>query len=990
MGGERPDPDELLARVEAERKRAHRGKLTIFFGAAPGVGKTYAMLEASRFEREDGRDVVVGIVETHGRYDTGALLLGLEILPRRKVEHRGVVLEELDVDAAIKRRPGVLLVDELAHTNAPGSRHAKRWQDVEDLLDLGIDVYSTLNVQHLESLKDVVAQITHVFVRETVPDSVLEKADDIRLIDLPIDELLGRMKEGKVYVPEQARVAEQNFFRRGNLIALREMALRVTAQRRRCADASLQGGARHREHVGGDRARPRVRQPQPGVGAARARRAASREQPARRLDRRPRRAAVVAPHVRARPRAGDREPPARADARRRERDALPGANGAVEVIRFARQRNVTRIVVGKPTHPSWRDRIRGSFLDEIVRLSGDIDVHVIRGDSERVDASSKPTGPEPLLPSRSPALTGYVAGAIAPVLATLIDQRVFARTQLADIVMVYMAGIVVVSMRWSIGPSLVSALLSVLAFDFFFIPPYGTLVVADLSHIATFAVMFLVAAVINGLTKRVRDQAESARQREVRTASLYALSRALTAAKTRQEILEAGTKHVQEVFGGRTAALVPTVGGGLVSRVDEPWTYEVDEKERAVAEWVFEHGRKAGLGTDTLPSAAALYLPLAGSDGRLGVLGLVPADVSRLADEHERQHLEAFIGQVAAAVDRARLGVQAHQAQLRVEAEQLRNSLLSSVSHDLRTPLAVITGTATTLTDDRLEPAVRRDLAETIVHEAERLNRLVRNLLDVTRLEAGALRVEKEWQPVEEVVGASLAVVERVLGDRPVTTDVAQDLIAPFDAVLVQQVLVNLLENAAKYTAPASPITISAKKNEDEVEIVVADRGPGLPGGDESRIFEKFYRAEKGKGGGAGLGLTICKGVVTAHGGRIWAESRKGGGAAFHFTLPATGAPPTLELARLAAQPRKEPKRMTDVPSQILIIEDEPQMREVPADVSRCRGLPHRRDVARQGRARARAHAQSRHRPARPRPAGHRRNGSDENACASGATSRSS
>ena len=895
MGGDRPNPDELLARVQEETKREKRGKLTIFFGAAPGVGKTYAMLEASRFEREDGRDVVVGIVETHGRYDTGALLLGLEILPRRKVDHRGVLVEELDVDAAIKRRPGVLLVDELAHTNAPGSRHAKRWQDVEDLLDLGIDVYSTLNVQHLESLKDVIAQITHVFVRETVPDSVLEKADDIRLIDLPIDELLGRMKEGKVYVPEQARLAERSFFRPGNLIALRELALRVTAQ---AVDAQMR---RYKEAHGIEgtwAATERVLVcVSPSPSSARLVRGARRLASSLHAD-------WIAAHVEPlsslrmtpRDRAQVTENLQLARTLGADSVTLSGSNGAVEVIRFARQRNVTRIVVGKPTHPSWRDRIRGSFLDEIVRLSGDIDVHVIRGDSDRIDVTQKPDGPEPSLPEARPALTGYLAGAIAPVIATLVDQRVFERTQLADIVMVYMAAIVVVSMRWSMGPALVSALLSVLAFDFFFIPPYGTLAVADLSHIATFAVMFLIAAVINGLTKRVRDQAESAREREIRTASLYALSRALAAAKTRQEILEAGTKHVQEVFGGRTAALVPSIGGGLVSRVEGPWTYEVDEKERGVAEWVFEHGRSAGAGTSTLPSAAALYLPLEGTDGRLGVLGLVPASASRLADEHDRQHLEAFIGQIAAAVDRARLGVQAHQAQLRVEAEQLRNSLLSSVSHDLRTPLAVITGTATTLTDERLEPAVRKDLAETIVHEAERLNRLVRNLLDVTRLEAGALRMEKEWQPVEEVVGASLTAVERVLGDRPVTTEVAPDLVAPFDAVLVQQVLVNLLENAVKYTAPESPVTISARKGDDEVEIVVADRGPGLPGGEEARIFEKFYRAEKGKGGGAGLGLSICKGVVTAHGGRIWAQGREGGGAEFHFTLPAAGAPPPLDL----------------------------------------------------------------------------------------------
>jgi two-component system sensor histidine kinase KdpD len=896
MGGDRPDPDELLARVQEESKRAERGKLTIFFGAAPGVGKTYAMLEASRFEREDGRDVVVGIVETHGRYDTGALLLGLEILSRRKVDHRGVILEELELDAAIKRRPGVILVDELAHTNAPGSRHAKRWQDVEDLLDAGIDVYSTLNVQHLESLKDVVAQITHVIVRETVPDSVFEKADDIRLIDLPIDELLTRLKEGKVYVPERVRMAEQNFFRPGNLIALREMALRVTAQ---AVDAQMR---RYREAHGIEgtwAATERVLVcVSPSPSSARLVRGARRLASSLHADWI---AAYVEPPSSLRMSARDRAQVADNLQLARTLGAdsvtLSGSNGAALVIRFARQRNVTRIIVGKPTHASWRDRILGSFLDEIVRLSGDIDVQVIRGDPDRVEAGIEPGPVEPLpVADKRGTLAGYCAGAIAPVLATLIAGRVFDRTQVADIVMVYMAGIVLVSMRWSMGPALVSALLSVVAFDFLFIPPYGTLAVADLSHVATFAVMFLIAAVVSGLTKRVRDQAEAARERELRTASLYALSRALAAAKTRQEILEAGTKHVQEVFGGRTAALVPAASGGLVSRVEAAWTFPIDEKERAVAEWVWQHGKDAGLGTDTLPSATALYLPLEGSDGRLGVLGIVPAHESRLADEHDRQHLEAFIGQIAAALDRARLSVQAHQAQLRVEAEQLRNSLLSSVSHDLRTPLAVITGTATTLTDDRLEPAVRHDLAETIVQEAERLNRLVRNLLDVTRLEAGALHVDKEWQPLEEVIGSSIAVVERLLGERPISTDVSRELVAPFDAVLVQQVLVNLLENAAKYTAPNSAISITARRTDDEVEIVVADRGPGLPGGDEARIFEKFYRAEKGKGGGAGLGLTICKGVVTAHGGRIWAESRKGGGAAFHFTLPAAGAPPKLEL----------------------------------------------------------------------------------------------
>lgn len=890
--GERPDPDALLARVHEDEKRAKRGKLTIFFGAAPGVGKTYAMLEAARFEREDGRDVVVGIAETHGRYDTGALLLGLEILPRRKIEHRGVVLEELDVDACMKRRPGVILVDELAHTNAPGSRHNKRWQDVEELLEAGLDVYTTLNVQHLESLNDVVAQITHIVVRETVPDSVLDKADDIRLIDLPIDELLDRMKEGKVYLPEQAQRAGKSFFRPGNLIALRELALRITAQ---SVDAQMR---RYREEHGIEKtwaATERILvSVSPSPASARLIRGARRLAGSLHAD-------WIAVYVEtsaslrlsAKDRARVAENLQLARTLGAETVTLVGESGAEEVVRFAQQRNVTRIVVGKPTHSSWRDLVGGSFVDSVVRLSGDIDVHVISGE---LDKGEEPVrAPEPPRSAHTRQnLAGFVSGIAAVALATVAGHMMFGPTQLADVVMLYLFGIVLVSLRWGLGPSLFAAVVAVLAFDFFFVPPFYTFAVADLRHTVTFAVMFLVAAVISGLTKRVRDQAESAREREVRTASLYALSRALAAAKTRREILVAGTKQIQEVFGGRVAALVPTPGAKLASAVDETWTYLVDEKELAVAEWVWENGRAAGVGTDTLPSAQATYLPLEGSEGRLGVLGIVPGD-ERMSAEHERQHLEAFLAQMGSALDRVRLARDAQEAQLRVEAEQLRNSLLSSVSHDLRTPLAVITGAATTLTNDKLDPAAKRDLSDTIVQEAERLNRLVRNLLDMTRVEGGALTLNKEWQPVEEVVGSALGSLEHVLGSRPITTDLSRGLVAPFDAVLVQQVLVNLLENAVKYAGADTPITVSARGKKREVELTVADRGPGLPPGDEARIFEKFYRAEKGKGGGVGLGLTICRGIVTAHGGRIWANNRDGGGAAFHFTLPIEGEPPSLE-----------------------------------------------------------------------------------------------
>ena len=889
--GERPDPDALLERVQEDDKRAKRGRLTLFFGAAPGVGKTYAMLEAARFEREDGRDVVVGIVETHGRYDTAALLLGLEIVARKRLDHRGVFIEELDVEACLKRRPGVLLVDELAHTNAPGSRRAKRWQDVEALLEAGLDVYSTLNVQHLESLNDVVAQITHVVVRETVPDSILEGADEIRLIDLPIEELLERLKDGKVYLAEQAERAGKHFFRPGNLIALRELALRTTAQ---SVDAQMR---RYRDEHGIDKTwaaterllvcvSPSPSSPLVIRGARRLARSLHADWIA----------AFVETSASLRLTAADRARVAdnlqHARTLGAETVTLAGEDGADEVIRFARLRNVTRIIVGKPTHSTLRDRLRGSFLESLVRLSGNIDVHAISGDDAK--SGESPRAPERVPARKGQKTGGFVAAVAAVGLATMLGHTVFP-DQLADVVMVYLLGIVLVSLRWGLVPSLVAAVGAVVAFDFFFIPPYYTLAVANLRHFVTFAMMFFVAVVISGLTKRVRDQAESAREREVRTASLYALSRALTASKTRREVLLAGTKQIQELFGGRVAALVLSPSGALVSSVDGAWTYETDEKERGVADLVWQSGRPAGLGTDTLPASRGMYLRVDGSEGRLAVIGIVPDD-ERLPDAQERHHLDTFLAQIGSALDRVRLARQAQAAQLTVEAEQLRNSLLSSVSHDLRTPLAVITGTATTLTHEKLDAATRRDLAETIVQEAERLNRLVRNLLDMTRVEAGALTVHKEWQPVEEVVGSALGSVEAILGARPVKTDLSPDLVAPFDAVLIQQVLVNLLENGVKYAGADTPLTISARGRKREVEIVVADRGPGLPAGDEARIFEKFYRAEKGKGGGVGLGLTICRGIVTAHGGRIWADNRDGGGAAFHFTLPIEGEPPTLDM----------------------------------------------------------------------------------------------
>src|SRR5579883_1931930 len=892
MNEARPDPDELLRQVTAEERRAQRGKLVVFFGAAPGVGKTYAMLEAARSERDLKRDVVIGVVDTHGRFDTGALVIGLELLPRRKVSYRGVTLEEFDLDAALARKPGLILIDELAHTNAPGSRHAKRWQDVEELLDAGIDVYTTLNVQHIESLNDVVAQITGVIVRETVPDRILEEATEVRLIDLPPDELLERLQAGQVYIPDQASRAVQSFFRKGNLIALRELALRSTAER---VDAQMR---MYKAAHGIERVWPTADRVlvcvSPSPASARLVRAARRMSTSLH-------APCIAAYV---------ETPAslamsQADRRRlgdnlrlaeqlgAEAVTLKGENAAQETVRFARARNVTKIVVGKPTHPRWRDFVRPSFLDEIVRSSGDIDVYVISGD-EAATARSEPP------PRRRAAAKpqAYAASTGIAIAATGLSWILFERRALADVVMVYLLGIILVSLRFGFGPSIVSAVVSVLLLDFFFVPPYLSFAVSDFQHVVTFAVMFVVAVVISNLTRRVRLQADAARYREQRTSSLYALSRELSATSATANLARAAAQHLHDMFDARVALMLEAGGGRLENVAQGEHAFTPDEKDGGVVAWVFSHDKPAGVGTDTLPSASALYVPLRGAQDRIGVLGVMSSDPRRFHDAEQRTLLDVFAGQIASALERARLAEQAQQAQVQIETERLRSALLSSVSHDLRTPLSVITGSASALMqpDMNLAPDARRDLAATVHEEAQRMNRLVRNLLDMTRFASGAVKVAKEWQPIDGIVGAALARLDDQLLGRTIDVHLRPDLpLVPIDGVLVEQLLVNLLENAAKYTPPGSPVEISAREDGGRLLVEIADRGPGIPREMLDRIFEKFFRLPReGERGGAGLGLAICRAIVEAHGGRIWAENRDDGGAVFRFTLPIDGTPPVL------------------------------------------------------------------------------------------------
>jgi two-component system sensor histidine kinase KdpD len=891
MTDRRPDPDALLARVQEQQALETRAKLKVFFGAAAGVGKTYAMLESAREKRADGVDVVVGYVEPHGRPETELLLADLPIVPPRLVEYRGATLRELDLDAVLVRRPALVLVDELAHTNAAGARHAKRWQDVLELLEAGIDVYTTVNVQHVESLNDVVAKITGVVVRETIPDSVFERADEVELIDLPPDDLLERFRDGKVYVPGQAEEALRNFFRKGNLIALRELALRRTAER---VDAQMR--LYMRDHTIGA-IWPTTERLLVAVSASPA---------SARLVRATRRMAEAAraewwvvyvqtpAQLRLPPEARDQvaQTLRLAESLGAHAVTLTGARMSDEILAFARQHNVTRIIVGKPRRSLWQRIVLGSIVDALVQGSGDIDIAVISGDKE--DRADEPVG---LRMRRPTEWRGYVDALVVVAIATAVSWVMSPLFELANLVMIYLLGIVTVAMRHGRGPSLLASVLSVAVFDICFVPPFMTFAVSDTRYLLTFLVMLVVGLVISGMTIRIRSQGEAVREREARTAALYAMSRELASTRGVDALVDIARRHIAEVFRTGTVVLLPGGDGRLVVRGEAGDPGVLDGNETGVARWVFEHRQPAGRGTATLPGAASLYVPLLSPRGCIGVLGVRTGDPQAFDTPEALHHLETFANQTALALERARVADEAQQTEVRIETERLRNSLLSSVSHDLRTPLATITGSATTLLQQEggVDAATRRELLESIRDEADRLNRLVQNLLEMTRLESGQLALRKDWHPIEEVIGAALRRLEKRLGGRRITTRVLPDLpLVRIDDVLIEQVLVNVLDNAVKYTPAGSPITIVATATDEAITVEVADRGPGLPAGEETRVFEKFYRGEPGDGRGAGLGLAICQGVLRAHGGRIWAQNLPGGGVAFLFTLPLTDAPPPM------------------------------------------------------------------------------------------------
>jgi two-component system sensor histidine kinase KdpD len=889
----RPDPDLLLAAVEREAARARRGKLRIFFGASAGVGKTYAMLEAARAARQRGLDVVVGYVEPHGRAETERLLEGLERLPTLPVAYSGIVRQELDLDAALRRRAAITVVDELAHSNIEGGepppRHAKRWQDVVELLEAGLDVWTTVNVQHLESLNDVVAGITGVRQSETIPDSMFDEAAEIELIDLPPDDLLERLKAGKVYVPEQASQALERFFRMPNLIALRELALRRTADR---VDAAA------REYAGREPvSRPWLARDRFLIAVAPDGQGESLVRVGKRFaDALDAEWTVVSVETPAMQRLGDAARNRRIDMLRlaeslgAETVTLDGPTPAAAILEYARLRNVARIVVGEASRRGLLRWLRPSTPEVLLRGGHGIDISVI---ARREDAGRP--GLARALPAVLPAVPGvpwrrYGGSVLVAAVCSGIAALLAPWFELTNLVMVYLLGAAFAGLRLGRGPAVLTVILGVTSLNFLFVPPRFTLAVADPQYLVTFGVMLIVALTIATLTASVRQQTRVAGARERRTAMLYAMSRELAAARDRDAMEAIAVRHVAEAFTSRVAILLPDEAGELSaeSAPGDPARYE--EADLSVAQWVYSQGKRAGLGADALPGAAASYLPLAGSGEPLGVLAVLPANPRRILLPEQRHLLDTFASQIALALERSQLAATAEEAKVAARAEVLRNTLLASISHDLRTPLAVISaaGSALAQPELELEPAARSRLAGIIVARAADMTQLIANVLDLIRFETGPVTLRRDWQSLEDLLNAARERLGGALQDRKLRVQLPADLpLVHVDAALVTQVLANLLDNAVRHAPAGKVIAVSAVPADGMLHVMVDDDGPGLPPGDPERLFVKFQRGrEESEVPGAGLGLAICRALVEAHGGTIQARNLAGGGARFEFTLP--------------------------------------------------------------------------------------------------------
>jgi two-component system sensor histidine kinase KdpD len=864
----RPSPDALLKAAEREG----RGKLKIFLGAAPGVGKTYEMLSAARKRRQEGVDVVVGVVETHGRAETEAQLAGLDVVPRRRVEYRGRTLEEMDLDAVLKRRPRLVLVDELAHTNAEGSRHPKRYLDVEELLAAGIDVYSTMNVQHVESLNDVVARITRIRVRETVPDRIVDAADEVELVDLTPADLMERLREGKVYVREQAQRALRHYFSPGNLTALRELALRRTALR---VDEQMRSYMREHAITGPWAAGERVIVClDPSPAAANAVRAAKRT--ADGLE-----AELIALYVETDRHAtlSEAERGHLAETMRLAAElgaevvTVPGRSVVEEILAFARTRNATRVVVGKSQRSRWFELTHGSVVDELVRSGSGLAIEVApSGDT------ATPSGPTDWLSSVPLTPGPYLEGTLTTVVATAIGMVIDRQIVLPNISLVYVVPVLVAAARHGLVPSLWVSTLSLLAFNFFFLPPLYQFTIRDPANVVALFFFMFVAVAASMLAARTRSQTEAARREARTTAELYAFSRKIAGVVDLYDLQWIVVTHLARLLNAEVVILMPQ-DGRLEPSAAFPPDSEFSDADLAAARWSWDADSPTGRGTDTLPGGRWLFVPIRTGRSPIAVIGLLPTMAGHALTTAERQLLDAVGNQAAVAIERVTLVADIDQARLGAERERLRSSMLTSVSHDLRTPLASIIGALSSLRSrsTRFDEPTRDELLGTAQSEAERLDRFVGNLLDMTRLDAGAIVPKREPVDAGDLVSTALRRAGPILQDRTVSSSVAPDLPPlSLDFVLAEQALFNLLDNAVKYSPADGRIEVDARPADGRVEIVVRDEGPGIPPEALDRLFDKFYRADDGdrRRAGTGLGLAIARGFVEALGGTITARNR--------------------------------------------------------------------------------------------------------------------
>ena len=897
---QRPSPEALLAAARREESRV--GKLKIFVGAAPGVGKTYGMLQQAQARRKDGYDIVVGVVETHGRKETQALLEGLEVIPRRRLDYKGQWLEEMDLDAIVARRPQIVLVDELAHTNASGSRHPKRYLDVEEILGEGIDVYTTVNIQHIESLNDVVAQITHVRVRETVPDAIFNRADAVELVDLTPDDLIQRLKEGKVYLPRHAERALEHFFSPANLTALRELALRRTAER---VDEQLLTQMQARAIPGPWAAGERIL-----VCVSEDPRAAGLVRYAKRLaDRLHGPLTALYIETRRSLRLTEEERDRIADTLRLaqalggEPITVPGGDRRIadDVIAYAQANNITHLVIGKTSRTRWFEIVHGSVVHDLVRSAGNISVHVIAGDATEGDPVPKKTVSAA---DRSSSFDPRPYAFALPIVAAavVVGFLLWPWIGIENVDLVFLTGIVGIAVRFGLWPSLTASVVSALCYNFFFTEPYYTFAISDATNVVAVMFFTIVAIIVSNVAARARIQAVVAMGRARSTESLYSFSRKLAGVATLDDVLWATAYQIALMLKVRVVLLLPE-NGSIAVMAGYPPEDILDEADLAAAKWAWQNDRPAGRGSDTLPGAKRLFLPMRTGRGAIGVVGIDSDKTGPLLTPDERRLLDALIDQGGLAIERVRLVEDMDRVKRTVETDRLRSALLTSISHDLRTPLAAVLGSAGTLRDiaGKLSEAEKADLLATIIDESERLNRFIANLLDMTKLELGAIVPNMSAHDLSEIVGSALRRANKILARHHVELELAKELpMIELDAVLFEQVLFNILDNATKYAPAGTAISIRSWRDMDTVCLEILDEGEGIPSTDLERIFDKFYRVEKRDQvlAGTGLGLGISRGFVEAMNGTITAANRMDrAGASFTIRLPVPANPKPVDTA---------------------------------------------------------------------------------------------